>query len=49
MGNQVMQYIEGFGRQGNRLRPTPETGVVRIEAKVGEAPLGENIYDLLFS
>src|SRR5262245_33954 len=39
MGHQVMQYIEGFGCQGNRLRPTPETGVVRIEAKVGEAPL----------
>src|SRR4030095_8595347 len=39
MGNQVMQYIEGFGCQGNRLRPTPETGVVRIEAKVCEAPL----------
>src|SRR5262249_21126173 len=32
--------VEGFGWQGNRLRPTPETGVVRIEAKVSEAPLG---------
>src|SRR5215475_12173320 len=39
MGHQVMQYIEGFGSQGNRLRPTPETSIVRIEAKVGEAPL----------
>lgn len=34
-----MQHIEGFGRQGNGLRTTPETGVVRIEAKVSEAPL----------
>ena len=40
VGHQVMQHLEGFGRQGNGLCPTPETGVVRIKAKVGEAPLG---------
>ena len=39
MGDQVVQHVEGFGRQGKGLRPTPETGVVRIEAKIGEAPL----------
>jgi hypothetical protein len=36
MGDQVMQYVEDFGCQGNRLHTTPETGVVWIEAKVSE-------------
>src|SRR5262249_52266121 len=36
-----MQHVKGFGRQRNGLRPTPETGVVWIEAKVSEAPLRE--------
>jgi hypothetical protein len=29
----------GFGCQGKGLRPTPEAGVVRIEAEVGKTPL----------
>ena len=49
MGHQVVQHGEGFGRQGNGLRPTPETGVVRIEAKVGKHHWEEGIHDLLFS
>jgi hypothetical protein len=48
MGDQVLQHVEGFRRQGKGLRPTPETGVVRIKPKVGKAPLGEDIHDLLF-
>ena len=39
MGDQVVQHVESFGRQRHQLRPTPETGVVRIEAEVGKAPL----------
>ena len=40
MGHLVVQYLEGFGRHHNSLRPAPEAGVSQIEAKVGKVPLG---------
>ena len=49
MSHQVVQHIEGFGRQGHWPELAPETGIVRVKRKPPKSHWGEDIHELLSS
>jgi hypothetical protein len=40
MPYQIVQHVEGFGRQRNGLRTAPEAGIVRVQPEAAKVPLG---------